>query len=69
MPVTQADIDQLNSALAQGEKIVRLDGKWVEYRSVEQIVKARDDLQRQLDAQNGANRKRVVYHTQSGRGY
>lgn len=69
MPVTQNDIDQLNSALAQGEKIVRLDGKWVEYRSVEQIVKARDDLQRQLDAQNGTNRKRIVYHTQSGRGY
>ena len=65
MAVTQADIDALNKALATGEKIVRIGDKLVEYRSPEQIIKARDDLQRQLTS----NRKRVVYHTQRSRGY
>lgn len=65
MAVTQQDIDNLNAALANGEKSVRIDNKWVEYRSPEQIIKARDDLQRQLNSQ----RKRIVYHTQSSRGY
>lgn len=65
MAVTQQDIDNLNTALASGEKSVRLGDKWVEYRSPEQIIKARDDLQRQLNSQ----RKRIVYHTQSSRGY
>lgn len=65
MAVTQQDIDNLNAALANGEKSVRIDNKWVEYRSPEQIIKARDDLQRQLNSQ----RTRIVYHTQSSRGY
>lgn len=65
MPVTQSDIDALNRALSTGEKMIRHGDKWVEYRSPEQLIKARDDLQRQLSGQ----RKRVVYHTQSSRGY
>lgn len=68
MAVTQADIDNLNSAISQGEKVVRQGDKWVEYRSVEQLIKARDDMQRQLNAQVAA-RPRIVYHTQSSRGY
>lgn len=67
MPVTQTDIDNLNAAIGQGEKLVRIGDKWVEYRSVDQLLKARDDMIRQLNAQNP--RKRVVYHTQSSRGY
>lgn len=50
MAVTQADIDKLNSALANGERQVVLDGQSVTYRSVEELIKARNDLQRQLDA-------------------
>lgn len=68
MAVTQSDIDNLNRALANGEKIVRLGDKLVEYRSVEQIIKARDDLQRQL-GNSQIRRSRIVYHTQTGRGY
>lgn len=65
MAVTQEDIDALNKALSRGEKLVRMGDKWVEYRSPEQLIKARDDLQRQLNIK----RTRVVYHTQSSRGY
>lgn len=68
MAVTQSDIDNLNKALANGEKIVRLGDKLVEYRSVDQIIVARDDLQKQLSNAQ-ARRPRIVYHTQTGRGY
>lgn len=63
------DIAKLNSALARGVKIVQLNGKHVEYQSVDQIIKARDDLQRQLDEQNPQKRPRIVYHTMGSRGY
>ncbi len=69
MAVSQADIDALNAALASGEKIVRIGDKWVEYRSPEAIIVARNDLQKQLADATGTSRPRVVYHTQSGRGY
>lgn len=69
MPVTQTDIDNLNAAIAGGEKIVRINGKEVEFRSVEALITARADQQRQLDAQNAVSRPRIVYHTHSGRGY
>lgn len=73
MAVTQADIDNLNAAIAGGEKIVRIGDKWVEYHSIEQLIKARDDLRRELAALNVAagqkQRPRVVYHTQKSRGY
>ena len=67
MAVTQTDINNLNTAITQGEKVVRIGDKWVEYRSVDQLIKARDDAQRQLNA--SSTRKRIVYPTQSSRGY
>ena len=68
MAVTQAQIDEINVAIAGTEKIVQLAGKHVEYRSVDQLIKSRDELQRQLDAQNAVRRPRLVYHTHGGRG-
>jgi hypothetical protein len=50
MAVTQADIDRLNAALANGERQVVLDGQSITYRSVAELIAARSDLQRQLDA-------------------
>lgn len=67
MAVTQTDINNLNTAITQGEKVVRIGDKWVEYRSVDQLIKARDDAQRQLNS--SSTRKRIVYPTQSSRGY
>jgi len=69
MAVLQTDIDNLNKALSSGEKIVRIGDKLVEYHSPSAIIVARNDLQRQLDLESGVQRTRVVYHTQSGRGY
>lgn len=69
MAVQQSDIDALNSAIAQSEKIVRIGDKLVEYRSVEAMILARNDLLSQMAAASDTKRPRVVYLTQSGRGY
>lgn len=69
MAVTQTDIDNLNTAIAQGEKIVRIGDKWVEYHSPSALIAARNDLQRQLELASGTPRSRVIYYTQTGRGY
>jgi hypothetical protein len=69
MAVTQTDIDNLNAALASGEKIVRIGDKYIEYRSPEAIIAARNDLQKQLNAQRSSPRGKIFYVTQTGRGY
>lgn len=73
MAVTQTDIDNLNTAIATGEKQVVLDGQSITYRSISDLIAARNDLQEQLNRQSAqvANTRRVkrfqLYY--SGRGY
>ena len=44
MTIQQSDIDALTEALASGERMVRKGDRTVEYRSVAEIVAARDRL-------------------------
>lgn len=72
MPVSQDDIDALNAALASGERLVRHGEKTVEYRSVDEILKARNALvaqqQRELGQPSGPfARTTRLYH--GGRGF
>lgn len=75
MAVTQADIDALTTALASGERLVRMpNGATVEYRSVAEITTARDRLAAELAAADAAAgtaprllRQVRLYH--GGRGY
>lgn len=70
MPVTQADIDALNAAIASGEKQVALGAQQVTYRSIDELIRARNTLQAELDAQSAAgvkSRQTLLY--QKGRGY
>ena len=70
MPVTQADIDALNAAIASGEKQVALGAQQVTYRSIDELIRARNTLQAELDAQSSAgvkSRQTLLY--QKGRGY
>jgi hypothetical protein len=73
MPVSKTDIDALNTALAAGERMVRSGDKSVEYRSVAELIRARDDLVNQLAAETAAtagtarSRQTRLYH--AGRGY
>ena len=74
MSVTQADLDALNAAIASGEKQVALGAQQVTYRSIAELIAARNDLEAQLKAQNadaaGTPRKsRLTRLYQAGRGY
>ena len=72
MAVTQQDIDNLNAAIAKGVRSVTIGGQTVIYNTTESLIKARDDMQRQLNAQNAQSAPRRSKQTQlfqSGRGY
>lgn len=71
MAVTQADIDALNAALVQGERQVMIGAKQITYRSVAELIAARDDLQRQMAAQAAATNPqgRLTRIRPAGRGY
>lgn len=69
MAVTQADIDELNRAIATGERMVVLNGQSVTYRSIADLILARDDLQRQLTAAAGGTPRKQFYAYHAGRGF
>ncbi|OQA32894.1 MAG: hypothetical protein BWY57_01621 [Betaproteobacteria bacterium ADurb.Bin341] len=72
MPVSQSDIDALNTAIAQGERVIRKGDKSIEYRSIDELISARDDLvRRQVDeaVQAGANRPKQTRLYHGGRGF
>lgn len=73
MAVTQQDIDNLNAAIASGERVVVLNGQSVTYRAISDLITARNDLQRQLNEQEaaatGIKRPRRYHAYYAGRGY
>jgi hypothetical protein len=73
MSVTQQDIDNLNAAIASGERVVVLNGQSVTYRAIGDLITARNDLERQLAKQNdaaaGVQRPKQRYGYHAGRGY
>lgn len=73
MAISQNDIDALNAAIATGEKQVILDGQSVTYRSITDLLTARNDLQEQLNretaATNNTRRPKRVGMYYAGRGY
>lgn len=66
--VTQTDIDNLNTAIANGERVVRLGDKMVEYRSIAELIAARNDLQAQMTTAATPARPKQTRLYQSGRG-
>ena len=51
MAVTQQDIDNLNAAIAKGVRSVTIGGQTVLYNTTESLIKARNDLRAQINAQ------------------
>jgi hypothetical protein len=70
MAATQADIDALTAAIASGEKQVTIGSQSVSYRTIDDLIKARDTLMRDLAVSSGATARprqtRIFY---AGRGY
>lgn len=70
MAVSQADIDALNQALTNGERVVKSGDVYVEYRSVDELIKARDALQALMaSADTSVPRPRQTILVHGGRGF
>ncbi len=70
MAITHADLDALDRALASGERMVVLNGQSVTYRSIDDLIKARDYLAARLSELTlSVRRPKRTYAYQSGRGF
>ena len=66
MAFTSTDLDRIERAIATGELTVTVDGETVTYRSVSELIKARDMIRGALEASGQvAARPRVSYATRS----
>ncbi|QZA80191.1 phage head-tail joining protein [Deefgea piscis] len=52
MAVTQAQLDALDGAIATGELEVEYDGKRIKYRSIDELMKARNFVFGQIAQQS-----------------
>lgn len=71
MAVTQADIDALNTAIKGGVRSVTIGGQTVIYNTTESLIKARNDMQDQLNLLNAQTKPRRNKQTRAyyaGRG-
>lgn len=73
MAVTQSDVDALNRAIADGVRSVTIGGETTIYNTTDSLIRARDDMARQLAAQNavaaGRPKPRRTLWFFAGRGY
>ena len=76
MAVTQADIDALNRAIADGVRQVTINGQTTTYNTTDSLIRARNDLQAQLNLETAAApdstvkmRPKQTYLQYGGRGY
>ena len=46
MAFTQTDLDAVNAAMASGELQIEVAGRMVKYRSIDELIKARDTIAR-----------------------
>lgn len=60
MAITQQDIDRLDAAIARGEHVVRFADRTVEYRSVDELIKARNNLRTEMSKATNPRRSRVA---------
>lgn len=67
MSFTQKHLDAVEAAIARGEKIVRYADRTVEYRTVDELLKAREEIRTSLINAAGP-RSRVVRLYHGGKG-
>ncbi|RKZ79840.1 MAG: hypothetical protein DRQ35_03410 [Gammaproteobacteria bacterium] len=68
MAFTQVDLDNLNSAIASGKRRVRLGQREVEYHSIEQMLKAKDAIQEELNRSTSTIPRPRSYLSRTGKG-
>lgn len=55
MAFTQTDLDAVNSAIASGEFKIEVQGRMVQYRSVDELITARDLIKAEIAAGTVSN--------------
>ena len=67
MSFTQKHLDAVEAAIARGEKTVRYADRTVEYRTVDELLTARDRIRNSLAASSGP-RSKVLRLSHGGKG-
>lgn len=67
MSFTTKHLEAVEAAIARGEKTVRYADRTVEYRGVDELLKARDEIRTSL-ANSAAPRSRVIRLQHGGKG-
>ena len=67
MAFTQKHLDAVEAAIARGEKTVRYADRTVEFRTVDELLKARDQIRSSLIAYAGP-RSRLLRLAHGGKG-
>lgn len=66
MAYSQTDIDTLKAAVASGEKRVRFADREVEYRSIEELLKAISVAEAEVSESAGTRRRHIRISTSKG---
>jgi len=67
MAFTSKHLEAIEGAIARGEKVVRYGDRTVEYRDVDDLLKARDEIRTSL-VNAGPPRSRVIRLYHAGKG-
>lgn len=57
MAYTQSDLDAIDAAIASGEMIVQVEGRRVQYRSIDELMQARRHVADQITHTSGSTRR------------
>ena len=63
MAFTQTDLDAVNAAVASGELKIEVAGRMVMYRSIDELIKARDIISAELAATASTSSVRRGFYT------
>lgn len=61
MAFSQAQLDAVETAIASGELKVAFNGREVSYRSIDDLIKARDTIKASLSSASSTRTPRVSY--------
>lgn len=58
MALGQSDLDRIEAAIANGRLTVQFEGRSETYRSMDDLIKARDLIKQSMNQQSGTERSR-----------
>ncbi|MCK7542958.1 hypothetical protein MLC59_02080 [Marinobacter bryozoorum] len=59
MSFTASDLDAINRAIALGERRVTFNDRTVEYRDIDELLRARDAIRTELARSESGSRRRI----------